>query len=417
MDMDTVYMGPDDSSGSIKYVDGPLMMVKYKMKESEIYLFGDIHNVIGNCVDSSNMNSVNIVKLIDIMIKGNPDLEIDFFMEDLYTTNLLKNVHLKTYIQPRVDANLKLQNPNFSHRLPFYIFKLRDFFKACSFSKKMCKYYWPNLRFHEIDIRQSINYADFEKIYILVSQNLLFDENTKNYYEKNYTNYETVKNNFKIEKEISNIQDEDIRNKLEKYLKDMFDEKVEKFKKDKTPKNILDIYSTIMDGYTLGRMLRNFNGYKPNSIIGFFGYQHLKVYHKFLTSLSGCSSKISGNINMPDIVNDISDIAIKDNFGQLRYPNQYIDVNGFNFPFFDKNLNAEYKNKFRDTLKNNNYKELINVYYTHYKNSNSDIIKKSLVFLGLATGAGYLISRSFGKSRKKTKKTRKTSKKRKSRKR
>jgi hypothetical protein len=294
-----------------------------------IYLFGDYHTKNYKCNNNVDIESVSSFILNQIKTSNDfVDLFIELPLIDKNTDREL--IKYNTYIS---DLNINLYN-------------------CLYWDKYNCIY--PHLRAHNIDVRSSEYIHEYFKLFNLaytlhISFKTLYKniDNTldekiikelkfnfrkyRNYYhsinKKNvFDNKESIINYFndvynytKIEKQLNNINDENLRFKIKNYfnniltnynfsniLSDNIDNFIDSFKqiinKDDLIKlylyqfnNIMSTYITcssyFMDFYTIARLFRTYK-YLPNkysgratSIIIYTGNYHIEIYKKFLLSI------------------------------------------------------------------------------------------------------------------------------------
>jgi hypothetical protein len=215
------------ASPVVKYIDilqGPVSVIELKGPSKHIYLFGDRHVYMGECEKEGKFKGMSQSDISSWMYQNikNSDKFIDLFIEKPYhKTDKLENISSDIYID-----------------------KLHNKFKECaSIHKDICPI--PNMRYHYSDIRRLTTNKDLNMLMMILTDFFNVNYGTINYYftlrkddkayrdaiEYVYTllyyvynflkNFKTYKNllaylskNYKVDKQISNIKDAFIKEKL-----------------------------------------------------------------------------------------------------------------------------------------------------------------------------------------------------------
>jgi hypothetical protein len=337
---------------NIEYIQGPISLTEWKGFGKHIYVFGDVHKYKKGC--NQLQKNIRIDEYISQVINYNRDKLIDIYLEIPY---IQKN-EIRKY-SSLIDEGYLFNQTN------------KRFLDCLEVKKNNCKY--KNTRFHYIDIRfaKLRFYINMQFLYNNVeSLAIKFDEICEKIEDETLTkkklnksideifnilyrlykkdlffDYNEAVNLAKINKQIKNIKDDNVRLLLDKKLnklriefnevqniidfinKTFFDFNNEKFLlKLKEDENIhfelqnkfsefngflLNFEIHLMDLYLLGRIFRSFKGGSdPKFIIIYTGGTHSDNYNKFF-----------GEIGMKSISHSYSE-------------DQCVNISKFKRPFF-----------------------------------------------------------------------------------
>jgi len=277
---------------------GPKHLVEYRsvVKNKHIYLFGESHRLVRRC---ELVGHTDIARFLEDVVMNTKDT-VDIFVE-------------LPFIQK--DQITKRHSPGFT----VIYEKFQDCLKV---DKKSCPY--KNLRIHYADVRKIqdsriqgfrvINHTLKHIVHKLrVKEKFGVDKALEKLRHIKFlfvafpVDVERIMEVTKINKQLQNIKDREIRDSLKRYGMDRLagiNEVVEEIRelithdasefsrKDfkKLIKHILadaiDAYASIMDIYLLGRMFRSYqNAPDCKNIIVYAGDFHTRVYEDFLDTL------------------------------------------------------------------------------------------------------------------------------------
>lgn len=350
------YLYKFDKNAMILNAAGSLNVTKYVLKklDKEIILFGDFHiNHPGVCTNISN--ALPPYKIIDLIIKYNPAVTIDFFFEQM----LIRQQDLKTKF---FGATEYISWSPYQTDLTDIFF----YFRSCFFSN--CKKYWNNLRIHSIDIRKQKMYISIMKLLsgLSVPSKELIDE-----LYPIVSDTKKMREIFKIDKQLNKITDKNMREHLEKYAKKIIDENLKKINEIKT--NVSECINYIfvrfliyMDIYNLGRIFRSFDNYNSKYIIIFAGGLHILNYIKFIDIIKDQNDiKIEAGKYLPDEVR-LPNIDEVDKFIDHNY---CTDISKMNLPLLETAppLTKQFDDQRKKAMSENNF-TLLEKFYLQYSN-------------------------------------------------
>ena len=190
-------------------INGPTNIFRLTNGKKIIYIIGDVHNDINEQTQCTynNIESIDIDKLLIKIFKKEKDKKFDIFYEFYYK----KNINLSNYKKdPYILELYKLNNIEFIN------------------NKIQISKYFPNVRFHYFDIRETISYIN--ELYIIYKY---FKYDLRNYpYSSNILYYINdimkkivklvtdfsdnlkLKNNIYINKLLSKYNNIDIQNSI-----------------------------------------------------------------------------------------------------------------------------------------------------------------------------------------------------------
>ena len=292
----------------IRYVVGPISYREFRYGKYNIGIFGEIHTIPNVPVelDDDNDSTLNFSSFLASVITQNPR-QFDFFLEMYFRT------------PKHAEKDVKPQNT---------IFNLVSIdFKDCLSISKACPY--KNLRAHYSDYRSVTDIDDHAapKIYRGIADWLanrtghvslyLNIQETKNLIDNALKDYVEllekirifIKRDRKINKQLDNtplkaqiLKFIEIRqhDSFEKFVKFIGEHKLSTYNiQTLTVAQIaillnfaglfIDVYSNLMDTYTLARMFRTFHktpADDPENIIVYAGDGHAKYYTDFLNYIN-----------------------------------------------------------------------------------------------------------------------------------
>ncbi len=350
----------------IAHVDGPLNVSHYVIggkDPKEFYIFGDTHATHRQCTQSQN--TVPIPKIFDLIIKANPQVTVDFFIENSYSQHIFQSL-----LEWRNIAVLSFQNKQGGGTMAIDLFNTHTFFKNCDVSRALCARSWPNLRYHGIDIRKT---KVLDDVILFVTRQVSKVDLYR--FENTYLDGDE---RWKMNKEIEGIVDIDMRNKVSKYINDLlahnaYEYAIARDVRDMDRPNDDDRrmrlritlmfmrLSFIMDGYTLGRMFRSFGGYSSKYIIMYAGEYHCKTVRDFLDSLSPtnvikCGEYVQSHVMDPNLLDSVKSQCV--NTSTLQLPV---------FTTAPTTLPIAFKQECTRAFTDNNFRLLDAAYYQYYK--------------------------------------------------
>ena len=362
---DTIFSGPNDSSGKLKYISGPTNVTHYKIADKEIYLFGENHIPVNLC-EPTQANTVEIPTIFDLIIKANPQVTIDFFVEKQDKRNPIFN-----YMSDAGDGIL-----------PLPLTLTRSFFSACSLNRNLCKRYWPNLRLHGIDVRSTNNillmsFSQFFQVGPVGNMKIpggigLLEKLYGKFLDKKY-----MFKNYKIDNQIDGVVDIVIKNKIMTYANEELDKKIEKYNKNKIAINMFELIAFYVDIYTLGRIFRTFGEYNSKYIIIYVGDEHRICLHNFLKTLDNKFTSYGDTEKLLKFINDIRSGVVSRPTIELIKNNiiQCVDIQKSNIPLFETApiMTGNFANMYNNALKSNKKTLLDLAYYSYFKLSHSKL--------------------------------------------
>ena len=285
----SIVKSEETDSNVIQLLYGPNAFIEVVYGKKIIYLLGDTHHKKSTCSDIGK----SVQDLIEMTLESNPRKTIDIYLEqdDIYEYNQ-KYVDYISY-KP----------------LESYMNNVYKRFEGC-FSRKNKKCPYDSARFHHIDVRSSVALDPFT---YFLDPSVFFEKITK------------------IEKQIQNIEDPDIRSYFNGILENMIQEKKrlyneaffekvyqakkrfielteqqrpgdKKIKKEKTdlinsifndPYYKFDIFnfnSMTVDLYSLSRIFRSYKGSEDSNYnIVYAGNNHIKKMLFMMMGLPGFS--------------------------------------------------------------------------------------------------------------------------------
>lgn len=300
----------------IKYILGPTLIKCYEGtfsngEKRKIYLFGEKH--VGKkhkvkkaiCdIEEDEWDYVLEIQhfLEELFLNASEDKQIDFYLEasfpQAWAGSNKSEDKTKENKSLRTKEGLKPDKKSKS-----YIKRIRDYFNDCfQIKKDKCRY--PNVRFHYVDVRR----LPFMKIL----------KKSPECYK--YVDIKKLVEKTKIQKQLDNIKDKNIKEKLTEIIgkeMKMLDGEIRKELEGKLSEDNLDpdrelidilrIY--FMDAYTIARIFRSFSDGEQKNIIVYTGTAHTRNYSYMLSKLG---MRVSEYINDEgnNCVN-ISNISIK----------------------------------------------------------------------------------------------------------
>jgi hypothetical protein len=290
----------------IRYIVGPISYREFRYGKYNIGIFGEIHMLSNVPVELNNHSTLNFSSFLASVITQNPR-QFDFFLEMYFRSSKQS----EQVISPRNT-----------------IFNLVSVdFEGCLAISKACPY--KNLRAHYSDYRSVTDVDDHaaSKIYrgianwlanrtghvslylnIQETKNLI-DDALKHYVELLEKIRIFIKRDSKINKQLDNsplkaqiLKFAEIRqhDSFEEFVKFIGEHKLSTYNiKTLTVPQIvilinfatlfIDVYSNLMDTYTLARMFRTFHktpADDPENIIVYAGDSHAKYYTDFLNYIN-----------------------------------------------------------------------------------------------------------------------------------
>ena len=121
------------------WLKGPVSLTEHKDAAKHVYLFGDYHTKSGVCPPDAHV--VTIPDFISDTVSANAGRSIDLFVEVGYARG------------PRAAEALAKHDPSLLP--PAYLADIQILFRQCwlDTNRKECNKRWPNLRFHQVDVR------------------------------------------------------------------------------------------------------------------------------------------------------------------------------------------------------------------------------------------------------------------------
>lgn len=297
----------------VRYLQGPVSIYCWKVKEKTIWIFGDQHVVSEDC--GKNKDKVYLEDLIKSELENVKPDYIDLFLEHDFSTRFVKEKEIS------------------------YIYRVSNTFRNCYMPRKKCLY--KNLRIHAADRRRELEplhniialchelngymfYCNTfeEKVNTLLT--LQFDVKAVLNYLKEINQqchniddcYTTLYNILKIHKQLSKIEDKKLAKKINKFfnlnnyesfypyysehehhsfIRMEIKEIIQVFskffiKKDQKVAKFLITFiegmsstsDVFMDKYLIGRIFKEATG---NNIIMNVGFVHADTYNKFFSKL------------------------------------------------------------------------------------------------------------------------------------
>lgn len=335
---------------SFKFVEGPVKIIEYFSQNlnKHIYLVSDLHVSLSTCVPNS---SIHIAKFIDNILNENKDKIIDVYFEVEFISKKLNEKKLNINVIRKTDREPKDIND--------YLTQTMVYFKDClDIDKSTCPY--KNSRFHYVDIRfdKSIFFLSlYYNTYLQDKSNIeriSFKEALYNIISVLYPLDEKIikliMNKYKLSRQLDNIKDGDVKNKILSY----FNKKINNFREEldwlinkynsinvinfnvwfqKWMHFTLEFGSTIMDIYTVSRIMRSFkNGPDAKYILIYCGEAHIKHISEILELLK--FDEIAKSTNLIKGV-DSKNLVHLIKYGLIgNIPFQCLDISGFKQPFF-----------------------------------------------------------------------------------
>jgi hypothetical protein len=370
----------NNSKGLVDYINGPLNMTKFKIGEKEIYIFGDYHGFAKIC-KSDKKNCVDIPNIFDLIIKSNPHITIDFFLEDPH----LKKDLLDGDIFPEKTGANTLEKD-------IYLIRTRNFYDRTKRTKK----YWKNLRLHNIDPRQDTSDAMEKLISIIncISGNCSSYEKDEKYFEKFLVFDATL---FEINKQLDNVPI-DIKEKIVKFANDKISAQKDKYinctVRQHKANVMFYIFAIYYDIHLLARLFRNKwkdnNPYESKHVLIYAGEMHTENINEFLESLSESTVKYGkyGTKNeLEKITEQVKNMDPNSALQKFKVGYRYkkiiqgieqcVDVKSSNLPFFENAPPSETdKKKITEIINSNNYNDLDNFYNNYHLMSFGKVSKK-----------------------------------------
>lgn len=346
-DTDHIYNNydPDKIEGyrEERYVNGPLNITHYQFKKDnklykEIYMFGEIHIITNPCSEYKH-NVLDIPIIFDYIIKSNPHITIDFFIE-------------------KIDKPLSFISDIFDSMVAntSKLLLTRSYFANIGiFGKKR-----PNLRIHGIDVRQTHDYTNILLLLYLCYKipNTKLSEKGQDIYKK-YLYPDEIFIKYKIIDQINRISDNEIKTELLKYAKEKLNVMIEQYKNNCTANNMFIIMSFYMDIYTIGLIFRTNPEQENKYIIIYVGELHRITIHEFLTKLK--------NIHVKNIYGDTNitkKVYLEKKHFDTNLISQCVNISNSDLPFF--NTEKKLDNDYIKAVKSNSQKQL-NDAYLNYK--------------------------------------------------
>jgi hypothetical protein len=384
---DTIFTNFDTTS-SKRYVNGPSNITHYKLRDKEIYMFGEFHFPVNHC-DPKLKNTIGIPIIFDYIIKSNPQIKIDFFFE--------KQDRPNPFINYAMDVNDSI--------IPMPILITRGFFSACS-TRLGCELYWPNLRMHGIDVRQT---NDFLLSFLM---NFLGSPGTKitggtGLMEKLYAKFldpVRIFEEYKINDQINGITDDKLKAEILTYAGNELNKKIENYNQTNYAMDMFDIMAFYVDIYAIARIFRTFGEYDSKYIMIYVGDQHRYMIDKFLNSLKPKIEKY-GDLKKPlEFLDKLRKGEITDYAAEFKTIPQCVNIMNSNLPFFDTapKLDKYYK---KIVTESNSQKELNEAYYAYFKSNPITTLSK---LFGKQRKSKRTSKRTSKKSRKRTSDTSRT---------
>jgi len=317
-----------------RLVVGPVRLVEYYSADLDkhIYLFGDRHVKRSTC----EPNAIpTITEFITKIIRQNTDKVLDVYSEVIFESELIKSEFYRRF---------KAKAANY---LDEFILKFRKCFEI---EKGECKY--QHVRFHYADIRGSHKLLEemvrifryfvkpgFKRTEQLIGSS---DDRLASLFINLYPFNEKIKpvlEATKINKQLDNIKNPNVRNILQNILKIEINNfrvtimalvnqdlvglyrgtgRILPYWRKRIEEILVDIPTFLMDIYTIGRMMRTFaDGSSPKYIIEYAGDAHIE--------------------NISSFLEDLGFVKIEESVSQEEYKNfQCLDISKFKQPFFTK---------------------------------------------------------------------------------
>ena len=298
------------------YIERPVNLTEHYSEkyQKHIYIFGDEHIVNPSC--GQDVNKIDIDYFIRNTINSTKKF-VDVFLETTFYRKDIQSIPIVTTGDPNIDKILADQQKMklTSRNLSALALIEQTFHNCLTFDKSQCEY--KNARFHYVDMRSHIK----------PSMNLIANIYKTSDVNAKYILFQNMYKFYKIDKQIDNIHNKDIKKLLNEYIENKYNEMM-KIKDWNAFRQLFGVF-LLVDVYLLARLFRTFQSTTCDNVIIYVGHVHAENYRKFLDTAG--FQLINKVYNKPDpsYTYNLGPVEI------LGYQDQCIDIRKFHQPFFE----------------------------------------------------------------------------------